>query len=400
MTQTKEILWGRGSNINQQNGGKPELVFWFDAPPRAGSGVFRFVAQEWGSNVYYISIRQLRQERRIGGWGDCNHGQAQITILEEEPDPDRFVRDFIQQHNGAIHICNGLRSLTTPYIKKHLFSNPNAQIAVWSERPGVYGNVMKKYIRTVGLPLMYRYYALFYGGRIGAYLPLGKLGVDTFVGFGWNPERLFPFMYVPEAPKELPEPLTNAEGTLRLLYVGRFARSTKGIDILINAINGIKGDSWRLDLVGGYGEFKDATINWAENNPNVCFRGIWPSDEICKRITQYDVCIVPSRFDGWNVVINEALSAGVGVISTDAAVSNELVEASGAGMVVPAGEVEALGQAIQMVIDNPGLADSWKVKAKAYSPRIRPESVGNYLIDVLEFTFIDPTRPRPVCPWL
>jgi glycosyltransferase involved in cell wall biosynthesis len=385
----------------QKNRKKPDLVFWFDAPPRAGAGVFRNVAQEWGANVHYLCAAPLRAERRDGGWKDCDHGKAVISNLAAESDPDRFVRDFVQKHRDAIFVCNGFRGLTARYIKKWLFPVHGAKIALWSERPGVYGSRMKRILRILGLPLLHRYYALRYSRKIKLLLPLGTIGSETFANFGWRKEIIFPFMYDPQVNADLAvTPVTKTAGPLKILYIGRFTKSTKGIDVLIEAVDGLKGNKWKLELVGGYGDFKDFTISWAKKNPNVLFGGTWPSSEVCKRITQFDVCLVPSRFDGWNVVTNEALRAGVGVIISDAAASDDLVKASGAGIVVPAGNVVALRTAIQRVIDNPSLADSWKEKARAYSHKITSESVGRYFMDVLEYTFLDPTRPRPQCPWL
>lgn len=380
---------------------RPELVFWFDAPPRASAGVFGFVAQEWGSKVFYMCINPLAQERRAAGWVDCNHGDAVVTILSEQEGPGQSLREFFQEHNDVIHVCNGFRSLTAPYIKRYVLPLPNARVVVWSERPGVYGQGMKRLQRRIGISALYRYYALRYGSRIHALLPLGTLGVETFAAFGWNRNILFPFMYDPQIQEDLPHAKPRMPGQLlRLVYVGRFARWTKGIDILIHAVDGLRGDKWRLDLVGGYGEFRDYAIKWAQENPNVRFRGTWPSNEVCQRMSEYDICIVPSRFDGWNVVVNESIHAGVGVIVTDETVSHDLIRASGAGVVVPAGNADALREEIQRVIDDPRIANKWKKKAVAYSPRIRSDSVGRYLIDVLDYTFLSSTGPRPECPWL
>jgi glycosyltransferase involved in cell wall biosynthesis len=387
--------------IREKCKAKPELVFWFDAPPRAGSGVFRYVAQAWGSKVYYMCVDSLSKERRIGGWEDCDHGDAVVTILGEKPDPTHFVKKFVYEHPHAIHVCNGFRSHTERFFKNILFHIRDARIAMWSERPGVYGSPMKKIIKKLGIPVLYRYYALRYNTKIQVFLPLGTIGVKTFARFGWSPSILFPFMYDPQIIEGLPKssPRVPRE-PLRLLYVGRFGRSTKGVDVLIHATDRLVGGNWHLDMVGGYGDLKDFTIAWAAKHPNVSFLGTWPSNEICQRITHYDLCIVPSRFDGWNVVVNEAIHAGVGVIASDEAVSSELVKASGAGVVVSAGDVGALRKAIQHVIDAPALADSWKEKARAYSPRIASESVGRYFMDILEYTFLEPSRPRPECPWL
>lgn len=376
---------------------RPELVFWFDMPPRASAGVFSHVAQEWGNKVFYMCVNPLAEERKAAGWVDCDHGDAVVTILSEQERPDQFLGEFFREHNDVIHVCNGFRSLTLPYLKRHVFSLPDARIAVMSERPNLYGSQLKK----LALRFLHRLLAVRYARKTQVYFAHGAIGVKTYAQLGWNPSILFPIMYASQVPSDLPNILPRtAGGFLRLLYVGRFARSTKGVDVLIHAADGLRGDNWHLDLVGGYGEFKDDTIEWAEKHPNVSFCGTWPSDEISRRVTQYDVCVVPSRYDGWNVVANEAICAGIGLIITDAAGSDDLVRTSGAGTIVPAGDANALRQAIQQVIDDPSIANTWKEKALAYSPRIRPECVGRYFVDVLEYSFLKNTGARPECPWL
>lgn len=383
---------------------KPELIFWFDAPPRAGAGVFRHVASEWGKPVFFLCAGPLREERKAGGWQECDYDKAIVIILSEQANPDLFLRKFLLEHNTAIHICNGLRSNTSPYIKKYLFRLTNPNIAIWSERPGVYGNKMKQITRYFMLPIVHRYYALLFGKKVKAFLPLGTLGIKTFVKYGWDEKIMFPFLYDPIKYPDIEVARKNKNNNhcvkINMLYIGRFSKSTKGLDILIDAVNKLTGEYWHLDLVGGYGEMRDVALAWAEKQAKVDFIGKWPSSEVSQRMTAYDFCIVPSRFDGWNVVTNEALRAGIGVIASDAAVSDDLIRASGAGTVVPAGSVDALREAIQRVIDNPAIAEAWKERARAYSPRISSETVGRYLMDILEYAFIDPTRPRPECPWL
>lgn len=380
---------------------RPNLIFWFDAPPRAGAGVFCYIAQHWGPDVHYICVRRMTPERRSTGWKDCDHGKALITILLEKADPITFLKNFIQEHHDSIHIINGFRSLTSFYTKQYLFTLPNIKIAAWSERPNVSGNTVQKSTKQLAAHILYRYYALRYSHKIRVYLPLGMLGIKDFIHYGWKSQLLFPFMYVPIVPSTLPI-LVN-KGTIhriRFLYVGRFSKNTKGVDILINAVDKLKGNNWQLDLVGGYGDLKDYTISWAKRHPNVSFIGTWPSNEICERMCKYHVVVVPSRFDGWNVVVNEAIHSGVGVIATTQSVSSEIIQASGAGIVIPSGNSTALQTAIQSVIDDPGLSKIWMQKAVQYSSRITSQSVGNYFIDILEYLFIDPNKPKPLCPWL
>ena len=102
---------------------------------------------------------------------------------------------------------------------------------------------------------------------------------------------------------------------------------------------------------------------------------------------EYDVVVVPSRYDGWNLLVNEAINAGVGVIATNHAVSDEVVSSSGAGLVVPANNSKKFAEAMQLVIDNPNIIPTWKKNALDFIPRISPRTVGEYLIDILDHNF-------------
>ncbi len=254
--------------------------------------MFRYISQQWNSNVHYICVSHLSPDRRNAGWKDCDHGKALVTILSDKPEPITFLKTFIDNHSNSIHVINGFRSLASPYIKKYLLPVPNVKIASWSERPNVSGNVIQKLIRHIGAHVVYRYYSLKYLSKISVYLPLGVLGIKDFKKYGFNSQTMFPFMYNPIVPPNLLIcSKNNTYQGLRFLYVGRFSKRTKGLDILIDAVNNLHGKNWEVHLVGGYGDFKDYTISWAKNHPNVSFLGTWPSSEICERMSKYDVVL-------------------------------------------------------------------------------------------------------------
>lgn len=378
----------------------PELVFWFDFPPHVSAGTFSYVAEKWGNNVYYMCVNPLKIERRAIGWDDCDHGKAIVIIINSKKAPDDFVKEFVGAHPDAIHVCNGLRSQAAPFFKKWVFSDPNSKNAIWSECPGVYGSSFKKIVKLLILPILHRFYAFRYGRKIKAFLPLGSMAIDYFTNCGWKRNILFPFLYEGHPSPRLPKaPKKSMTEPLRLLYLGQFLKR-KGIGVLIRAMDRKLVGDWRLDLVGRNGDCEKKAVEWAKRHPKVSYLGIWPYNEVGCRIAQYDLCVVPSEFDGWAYFTNEALHAGVGVIVTEGAASFDLIKASGAGLVVPAKDHEALRKAIQTAIDDPSLAESWKEKARKYSAKITSEVVGQYLKNVLEFSFVDPSVPRPECSWL
>lgn len=379
---------------------RPELVFWLDAPPRSVAGALCYTAREWGNKVYYICVRPLAEERKAMGWEEHDYGDAILTILSEQADPDRYIKDFVQEHRNAIHVCNGFRSLAAPFVKRWLFSIPDVKIAEWSERPGVYENVKEKLIKWLLISLLYRYYTFRYRSFVKAYLPIGMLSLEAFAQYGWKREALFPFIYDTHISDKLLEPYhRDKTGPLRFLYVGQFTWR-KGVDLLVRAFDKKLKGNWHLSLAGGNGEYEQNIVDWASKHSNISYMGVWPSNEVVQRVSEYDVCLVPSRFDGWGLFTNEAIHAGVGVIVTDTTASNDLVKASGAGMVIPSGDEISLRNSIQYVLNNPCQVEVWKEKAREYAPRITSASIGRYLVDVLDYTFIDNFKPRPKCPWL
>lgn len=375
------------------------LVFWFETPPKVSKGAFNYVTQVWGNKVIYVCNRDLRDERKKTNWDDGDFGDAEVILLSSFENPNAKAKEIFKGYLEAIHIIAGFTTNVFKLIKPYI-SNQNAKIVVFSELPTNYGNKFLRFLQWINNNIKYRYHFLKYNKYIDAFLPLGQKGVSAFRKYGWESSKLYPFMYNPVISSKSLIIETSEQNIVRFLYVGRFFHKTKGTDVLMKASMLLKGDNWKLDLVGGYGSDADEVIKWTEKQEKVSYIGTWPSDEVGQNMMNYDVIIVPSRYDGWNLLPNEAIAAGIGTIVTDKAVSDEMITASGAGEVVPASDVKALANAMQKVIDNPIMINDWKSKAVKYSPYISSEVVGEYFIDILDYAFSDNIKFRPKCPWI
>lgn len=168
---------------------------------------------------------------------------------------------------------------------------------------------------------------------------------------------------------------------------------------MLDAFSQIKSN-YRLDLIGGYGNDTDDILNRAKNDDRMNCYGPCDSSELCKRLNEYDVIVVPSNMDGWNLHCNLAVNSGIGAITTNQAVSHELIEACGNGIIVKSGNVKSLKNAIEQVIGNPEIIDEWKAKTLNYSSRISYKTVAKYLHQVLEYSFLSDKGDRPKCPWI
>jgi glycosyltransferase involved in cell wall biosynthesis len=230
---------------------------------------------------------------------------------------------------------------------------------------------------------------------------MGAKGQAVYEELGFRKESLFPFMYGPYD-HDVPKPRPPQDGNLRLLYVGRLDRHNKGLDLLLETVRALKRSDFTLDIVGGYGDLLSAVQEAAAVDKRIRFLGPWQPRDVVRNMSHYDVCVVPSRYDGWNVIANQAINAGLACVVSDGATSDELVAASGAGIVVPRANQRALDAAIQTVLDTPGLVEELKQAAVIYRETIAPESVGQYMVDVLRYSFslCGGSGARPSCPWL
>ena len=67
-----------------------------------------------------------------------------------------------------------------------------------------------------------------------------------------------------------------------------------------------------------------------------------------------DVLIFPTLSDGFGMVVTEAFSRGLPVITTDQAGASDLVRHGENGLVIPAGDPDAIANALQWCLDNRG----------------------------------------------
>lgn len=375
------------------------LVIWVNSPPHVERGAFEYLEDHWPDGVVYAVLGELRDERRAMGWGRSSDG-SQVMVRTRGPGSvEQFCSEILADFPIAFHLVAGLSNVTGRALSEIIRSTPPERLVVFSERPGAYGPLMKRLAARLVVPIKYRWLVQRYRRHVGLLLPLGEAGVETFARYGWPVANMAPFMYCPTLRGGEPTPLPDHGTPLRFIYVGRLSRFTKGTDILLEAADRLHG-RWSLDLVGGHGDMVESVRSWAVGKRNVRVAGGATPDEVRASLDRQDVCVVPSRFDGWNVVVNEALYAGRGVIVSDEAVSHELIEVSGAGIVVGARSARHLADAMQRVIDDPSLVMTWNKRAVEYAPLISPDSVGRYLFEMLQAVLVQTPGPRPAPPWL
>lgn len=177
----------------------------------------------------------------------------------------------------------------------------------------------------------------------------------------------------------------------------------KGIDLLLTAFDRLvaKGADVRLLLVGREAELSAyLSALRPASRARIRYEGFQPPESLPAYFSQSDVFILPSRYDGWGVVINQALGAGLPVISSDAAGAGlDLVEEEINGLRFPAGEMTALLSCMERFVAKPGLAQEWGQASRLKALTITPKAGAEKWIRVFEELSLQPAaRLRSVAP--
>jgi len=213
-------------------------------------------------------------------------------------------------------------------------------------------------------------------------LALSMTAKKQFLEVGFAPETIFPFGYfVPKQKKVLTN--ENKSDSLHLIFVGALI-FRKGLDILADAIRSLckQGYKVELDIYGAGNIEKTKFVDLP-----IYFKNTLPFDQIQGVIAKHDLLILPSRHDGWGVVVNEALLQGVPVIASSKVGAKQILEFSRAGLIFETENVNDLVEKIKMVIDSPMILYEMKRKASQVGQEIMPENAAQYFLNVLKYYF-------------
>lgn len=136
-----------------------------------------------------------------------------------------------------------------------------------------------------------------------------------------------------------------------VLGVGRFIYG-KGWDVLINAMRNISNETG-VYIVGGEPTAEMFDMKDKYHLKNLHFVEFMDKESLKKWYLASDCFVLPTRSDVWGLVINEAMSNGLPVITTDKCIAGvELIEDGENGYIVPVGESQCLAERINLILED------------------------------------------------
>jgi glycosyltransferase involved in cell wall biosynthesis len=164
---------------------------------------------------------------------------------------------------------------------------------------------------------------------------------------------------------------------ITVLFCGQMIER-KGVDLLLQAFDRLiqTGVKAQLLLVGREAELPDMMRSIsAEAQQHITYAGFHDPEYLPQFFEQADIFVLPSRYDGWGVVVNQALGAGLPIICSDAVgAARDLVEPGINGVIVPAGNADALYAALMHYVSNPetivAASQASIARAAAWTPEV------------------------------
>ncbi len=353
-----------------------------------------------GTRLKVVTAVEELAERKQQGWAKPDWSDLEVTVLHCRGWLATGM-ELIRDNPDAVHLFSGL------WASRRFFLL--LLYAVWKRRMvGLvvepYGDTQDGYLADHGKlkgwlltklrPLCYGIAGKFLGKRIAPIFGISPKAVKQFGKAGFLVRNIYPFGYfIPTQQHQVGAAQPDPEGVLRLVFVGALI-SRKGIDTIarVASLCQERNILIRLDVYGPGRPDSQLAIS-----PNINYCGIIPFGQAQKVMVYYDLLIVPSRYDGWGVVVNEALQQGVPVLASSKAGASALVAQSGAGSVFDPNNMTALVELVESLANDRTIIVGWKKKARAYADKLAPEIAASYMLECIEANLRG--AGKPPCPW-
>lgn len=156
----------------------------------------------------------------------------------------------------------------------------------------------------------------------------------------------------------------------------------KGIDVVINAFKQIQDTNVKLIILGD-GPQKEQLEDIALNDLRIEFVGFQNPQNIPYFFSIADAFVFASRYDGWAIVILEAIAANLPIISSDKVGSVvDLISNEVDGLICQSENISEFADAMKKLINNPKKVAELKHNSKALIPKISSKNIAKKVYDI------------------
>lgn len=288
----------------------------------------RALADIGGHKVTLVVASKAEVGRDKQGWQEPDFGKCEVIVS-----PSYEQLHSLVEMPDAVHVFTGMcafpmveqafrYSCGIQDLRRMIYSEP------WRD------DGWRGFLRG----FRYRWLAWQFADKVEAFLLTGKLGVESYVKAGFPRDKCHEWGYFTEMPDITPIPeLPHEHKVPRLIFIGTWD-VRKNILALVRALKSISLPFECLLLGDGY--LRPDVEAVTEGDVRFRLVGNVPNTQIGGWLSACDVLVLPSVFDGWGAVVNEALLCGTRALLSDRCGAASLIVSPEHGEVFPLSEIK------------------------------------------------------------
>lgn len=360
------------------------FVFWQNIVSIHQSAFLSALAMRYP--VILVAQYELDNERKGDGWQVPDIKGVKILVPKKEEEWSCLLED-----KDMIHVFSGINSFPLVYeafkiaYKRKLHLITYMEPYVWND---VFGFLRK---------CKYMYLNLKYGNGIQGILSTGQTGVNCYLKAGYKKEKIFQWGYFTDS-ASVYELVRGDRKKVRLLFVGRLDKNKNCLK-LIDICKQMQNDFDYLTIVGG-GCLEECVEKEVQSTPSILYKGVLSNKQVNLLMQEHDILILPSQYDGWGAVVNEALQNGLRVIASESCGSSILLDGKIRGEIFYFKGGDSLEIVLKRwIMKGPISVEERKEIVDWTKGTISGISAATYFIQICDYIF-NKKGERPIAPWL
>lgn len=340
--------------------------------------------------VYLVASSHIEANRLASGW---NFPSLDGISFIDISDSDR-VLGLCSDETQALYIFSGISAFkqVSAWLRFCLAKKRK----VWVMLEPFDDTKVLSFVRKIKYWLEIKRY----GGKIEALLPTGIKGCDLYSTLGFEKNRIFEWGYfvnpLPSLPSFPFDVVSSKNLKPSLIFVGELCER-KRIVPLCKSIIDFERTINSFVIVGDGDHYREVNA-FVSLSPKFLHIKSLPNSLVRSLIAKNDWLILPSRFDGWGTVVNEALLVGTRVVVSEDCGSASLIANTGIGIVFGKRRGLSLVDAIDLAIRDGITSASRRSSIADWSRlRISSEVAASYFASIVRAT--EGVSSFPIVPW-
>jgi glycosyltransferase involved in cell wall biosynthesis len=366
------------------------IVFWQMTPSPHQAPWIRALSRTIPDcQIITVFQKDISPQRVALGWLSPDYGDAQIVNRPSSS----HVKELLNT-NGmkSVHVFSAMMADSQINSALNQALATDVVVGILSE-----GRDWRGY-RGLARQIDAFRYERKYRNRVDFVLAIGQTGIRWYEKCGFRQEKIYPFCYVVEKP-ESQESQSEPNKQVQIVALGQLI-FRKRFDLLIKALKECNNAEWQLKVIGDGKLRKDLEqlVRSLGFEDRIKFPGVIDNIKVRQELESSDLMVLPSRWDGWGAVVNEAMMSGVPVICSDYCGAADLVKPGVNGDVFCCDSLGSLTRTLNKWISQGPLSPDSRERLMHWSNCIAGETVAQYFTEIVRFVE-DKSGNRPRPPW-